>query len=81
MPESAALQTEREQLLAENELVHARLAELFANNEEYDRQIAETQRDRAAERHPQADLPLADLEAAPLAGPDAGAALSGALAR
>jgi LmbE family N-acetylglucosaminyl deacetylase/glycosyltransferase involved in cell wall biosynthesis len=36
------LQTERTRLLAENELVHDRLAELYAKNEEYDRQLAET---------------------------------------
>ena len=38
--EFAALRTERDQLLAENELVHARVAELFASNEEYHRKIA-----------------------------------------
>ena len=37
-----ALETERGRLLAENELVHDRLAELFAKNEEYDRQLADT---------------------------------------
>jgi chromosome segregation ATPase len=36
------LQTERTRLLAENEIVHDRLAELYAKNEEYDRQLAET---------------------------------------
>ncbi len=41
--EFAALRTERDQLLAENELVHARVAELFASNEEYHRQIAQIQ--------------------------------------
>ncbi len=37
------LEREREQLLSENELVHGRVAELFASNEEYHRRIAETQ--------------------------------------
>lgn len=36
------LQTERARLLAENELVHDRLAEVFAKNEEYDRQLTDT---------------------------------------
>jgi hypothetical protein len=36
------LQTERVRLLAENELVHDRLAEVFAKNEEYDRQLTDT---------------------------------------
>ncbi len=43
MAEFAALRTERDQLLAENELVHARVAELFASNEEYHREIARIQ--------------------------------------
>ncbi|HLN58761.1 MAG TPA: PIG-L family deacetylase [Thermoanaerobaculia bacterium] len=43
MAEFAALRTERDRLLAENELVHARVAELFASNEEYNRQIARIQ--------------------------------------
>ena len=42
-PESADLQTERDRLLAENELAHARVAELFASNEEYHGQIAQIQ--------------------------------------
>ena len=37
------LQTERVRLLAENELVHDRIAEVFAKNEEYDRQLTDTQ--------------------------------------
>ncbi|MEP6768867.1 MAG: PIG-L family deacetylase [Acidobacteriota bacterium] len=36
------LETERSRLLAENELVHARLADLFAVNERYDRELAKT---------------------------------------
>ena len=36
------LQTERARLLAENELVHDRLAEVFAKNEEYDRLLTDT---------------------------------------
>ena len=36
------LQLERARLLAENELVHDRLAEVFAKNEEYDRQMTDT---------------------------------------
>ncbi|MEP6471785.1 MAG: PIG-L family deacetylase [Acidobacteriota bacterium] len=36
------LQIERKRLLAENELVHDRLAEVFAKNEEYDRQLTDT---------------------------------------
>jgi LmbE family N-acetylglucosaminyl deacetylase/glycosyltransferase involved in cell wall biosynthesis len=36
------LQIERARLLAENELVHDRLAEVFAKNEEYDRQLTDT---------------------------------------
>ncbi len=36
------LQTERTRLLAENELVHDRLAEVFAKNEEFDRQLSDT---------------------------------------
>jgi LmbE family N-acetylglucosaminyl deacetylase/glycosyltransferase involved in cell wall biosynthesis len=36
------LQTERVRLLAENELLHDRLAEVFAKNEEYDRQLSDT---------------------------------------
>jgi hypothetical protein len=40
MSEFAALRAERDHLLAENELVHARVGELFASNEEYHRQIA-----------------------------------------
>jgi LmbE family N-acetylglucosaminyl deacetylase len=35
------LETERRELLSENELVHARVAELFASNEEYHRRIGE----------------------------------------
>ena len=38
----AYLDTERARLLAENELVHARLADLFAVNERYDRELAKT---------------------------------------
>jgi LmbE family N-acetylglucosaminyl deacetylase/glycosyltransferase involved in cell wall biosynthesis len=36
----AQLQTDRTRIVAENELVHDRLAELFAQNEQYDLQIA-----------------------------------------
>jgi len=36
------LKTERVRLLAENELVHDRLAEVFAKNEEYDRLLTDT---------------------------------------
>jgi LmbE family N-acetylglucosaminyl deacetylase/glycosyltransferase involved in cell wall biosynthesis len=36
------LQTDRNRLLAENELVHDRLAELFSKNEEFDLQLAGT---------------------------------------
>jgi LmbE family N-acetylglucosaminyl deacetylase/glycosyltransferase involved in cell wall biosynthesis len=36
------LKTERVRLLAENELVHERLAEVFAKNEDYDRQLTDT---------------------------------------
>jgi len=36
------LQLERARLLAENELVHDRLAEVFAKNEDYDRQLSDT---------------------------------------
>jgi glycosyltransferase involved in cell wall biosynthesis len=36
------LETERSRLLAENEIVHARLAELFAANERYSSQLKET---------------------------------------
>jgi LmbE family N-acetylglucosaminyl deacetylase/glycosyltransferase involved in cell wall biosynthesis len=39
---STELQTERARLLAENELVHDRLAEVFAKNEEYDRLLTDT---------------------------------------
>lgn len=38
----SALETERVRLLTENELVHARLADLFAVNERYDRELANT---------------------------------------
>jgi LmbE family N-acetylglucosaminyl deacetylase/glycosyltransferase involved in cell wall biosynthesis len=38
----AALETERSRLLAENELVHARVGELFAANETYARELFET---------------------------------------
>ncbi len=41
--EVGPLKAERERLLAENELVHGRVAELFASNEEYHRQIAQAQ--------------------------------------
>jgi hypothetical protein len=36
------LQIERKRLLAENELVHDRLAELFAKNEEFDHLLTDT---------------------------------------
>jgi LmbE family N-acetylglucosaminyl deacetylase/glycosyltransferase involved in cell wall biosynthesis len=36
----AQLQTDRTRIVAENELVHDRLAELFAQNEQFDRQVA-----------------------------------------
>ena len=39
---STELQTERARLLAENEMVHDRLAEVFAKNEDYDRQLTDT---------------------------------------
>jgi len=39
---ASALQTERARLLAENELVHDRLAEVFAKNQEYDYQLSNT---------------------------------------
>jgi chromosome segregation ATPase len=38
----AALEGERSRLLAENELVHARVGELFAANEKYARDLFET---------------------------------------
>ncbi|HEU5250183.1 MAG TPA: PIG-L family deacetylase [Thermoanaerobaculia bacterium] len=38
----AQLQSERSRLLAENELIHDRLAELFAKNEEFDLQLVGT---------------------------------------
>jgi LmbE family N-acetylglucosaminyl deacetylase/glycosyltransferase involved in cell wall biosynthesis len=38
----ARLEAERSQLLAENELVHARVGELFAANEKYSRELFET---------------------------------------
>ena len=34
------LETERDRVLAENELLHARIADLFASNEEYHRRTA-----------------------------------------
>jgi septal ring factor EnvC (AmiA/AmiB activator) len=36
----AQLQTDRTRIVAENELVHNRLAELFDQNEQFDRQVA-----------------------------------------
>lgn len=39
---NAQLQTDRSRLAAENELVHDRLAELFAKNEQYDLQLSGT---------------------------------------
>ena len=36
------LRIERARLLAENEMVHDRLAEVFAKNEDYDRQLTDT---------------------------------------
>ena len=38
----SSLQIERTRLLAENELVHDRLAEVFTVNEEYDHQLSNT---------------------------------------
>jgi LmbE family N-acetylglucosaminyl deacetylase/glycosyltransferase involved in cell wall biosynthesis len=38
----AFLEAERSQLLAENELVHARVGELFSSNEKYSRELFET---------------------------------------
>jgi len=38
----AFLEGERSQLLAENELVHARVGELFSSNEKYSREVRET---------------------------------------
>ena len=42
---TADLETDRARLLAENEIVHARLADLYAANERYDREVSGTYRE------------------------------------